>query len=177
MAKAWIPNLSFRQQWQVPHDSQVCNSKSTSISEGCDHFLVIFKGLQRPCQHQTGWAYKLCKFRKNFMAFLMYLAEMNFNQENGSSSLTSAKDSRTSCSRMPSAITTQKDTATWQFIRLPGVLLWRSLQFDYVWLFLLIWFFFFHYFWKSLKREKLKQVIWKIHQRWNLSVGSRRACS
>ena len=27
------------------------------------------------------------------MAFLMYLAEMNFNQENGSSSLTSAKDS------------------------------------------------------------------------------------
>ena len=93
MAKAWIPNLSFRQQLQVPHDSQVCNSKSTSISEGCDHFLVIFKGLQRPCQHQTGWAYKLCKFRKNFMAFLMYLAEMNFNQENGSSSLTSAKDS------------------------------------------------------------------------------------
>ena len=27
------------------------------------------------------------------MAFLMYLTEMNFNQENGSSSLTSAKDS------------------------------------------------------------------------------------
>ena len=93
MAKAWIPNLSFRQQLQVPHDSQVWNFKSTSISEGCDHFLVIFKGLQRPCQHQTGWAYKLCKFRKNFMAFLMYLAETNFNQENGSSSLTSAKDS------------------------------------------------------------------------------------
>ena len=39
------------------------------------------------------------------MAFLMYLTEMNFNQENGSSSLTSAKDSGLNILAVPECLT------------------------------------------------------------------------